>query len=122
MTRAQARKKCLALAGAEETFPFGPSNAVYKVAGSTSERFIDADDQCGGVKRLEFSQGRPVRGRREAAGSMRSRQGCPGLGIGQHADGRWMARVPQPDGDFGPILLHQELDQRRGIEVVGQRR
>jgi predicted DNA-binding protein (MmcQ/YjbR family) len=33
MTAARLRRACLALAGAEETFPFGPRNSVFKVAG-----------------------------------------------------------------------------------------
>ena len=33
MTPARLRKACLALPGAEETFPFGPENSVFKVAG-----------------------------------------------------------------------------------------
>jgi predicted DNA-binding protein (MmcQ/YjbR family) len=33
MTAARLRRACLALAGAEETFPFGPENSVFKVAG-----------------------------------------------------------------------------------------
>jgi predicted DNA-binding protein (MmcQ/YjbR family) len=33
MTAAQLRRACLALPGAEETFPFGPENSVFKVAG-----------------------------------------------------------------------------------------
>jgi hypothetical protein len=93
-----------------------------QVTRSAREGVIDADYECGGVKRLEFSLGRPVRGRREAAGSMSSCQGRSGFGVGQNTDSRRMARVPQPDGDLGPILLYEELDQRRGIEVEGQRR
>jgi predicted DNA-binding protein (MmcQ/YjbR family) len=33
MTAARLRRACLALPGAEETFPFGPQNSVFKVAG-----------------------------------------------------------------------------------------
>ena len=33
MTPARLRRACLALPGAEETFPFGPENSVFKVAG-----------------------------------------------------------------------------------------
>ncbi len=33
MTPAKLRKVCLALAGAEETFPFDPANSVFKVGG-----------------------------------------------------------------------------------------
>ena len=33
MTAARLRRACLALTGAEETFPFGPENSVFKVAG-----------------------------------------------------------------------------------------
>ncbi|HEX6459162.1 MAG TPA: MmcQ/YjbR family DNA-binding protein [Thermoleophilaceae bacterium] len=33
MTAARVRRACLALTGAEETFPFGPENSVFKVAG-----------------------------------------------------------------------------------------
>ena len=33
MTAARLRRACLALPGAEETFPFGPENSVFKVAG-----------------------------------------------------------------------------------------
>ena len=33
MTAARLRRACLALGGAEETFPFGPQNSVFKVAG-----------------------------------------------------------------------------------------
>src|SRR5213076_1721644 len=33
MTAARVRRACLALPGAVETFPFGPQNAVFKVAG-----------------------------------------------------------------------------------------
>ena len=33
MTAAKLRRACLALSGAEETFPFGPENSVFKVAG-----------------------------------------------------------------------------------------
>jgi hypothetical protein len=88
----------------------------------TSEPVIDADDQRGGVKRLEFSHDRPVGGCLEAPVSMSCGQDRPGLGIGQDTDSRRMARAPQPDGDFGPILLDEKLDQRRGVEVEGQRR
>lgn len=33
MTPAQLRRLCLKLAGAEETFPFGPETSVFKVGG-----------------------------------------------------------------------------------------
>jgi predicted DNA-binding protein (MmcQ/YjbR family) len=33
MTAARLRRACIGLAGAEETFPFGPENSVFKVAG-----------------------------------------------------------------------------------------
>jgi predicted DNA-binding protein (MmcQ/YjbR family) len=33
VTPAKLRKACLALAGAEETFPFDPANSVFKVGG-----------------------------------------------------------------------------------------
>ena len=33
MTAAQLRRLCLKLAGAEETFPFGPETSVFKVGG-----------------------------------------------------------------------------------------
>ena len=33
MTATRLRRACLALGGAEETFPFGPQNSVFKVAG-----------------------------------------------------------------------------------------
>jgi predicted DNA-binding protein (MmcQ/YjbR family) len=33
MTAARLRRACLALPGAEETFPFGPENSVFKVGG-----------------------------------------------------------------------------------------
>ena len=33
MTARELRDHCLALAGAEETFPFGPQTSVFKVAG-----------------------------------------------------------------------------------------
>ncbi|HKN93347.1 MAG TPA: MmcQ/YjbR family DNA-binding protein [Thermoleophilaceae bacterium] len=33
MTAARLRRACLALTGAEETFPFGPEASVFKVAG-----------------------------------------------------------------------------------------
>ena len=33
MTPAQLRRHCLKLAGAEETFPFGPETSVFKVGG-----------------------------------------------------------------------------------------
>ena len=33
MTPAQLRRMCLKLAGAEETFPFGPETSVFKVGG-----------------------------------------------------------------------------------------
>lgn len=33
MRSAQLRKRCLAFAGAEETFPFGPATSVFKVGG-----------------------------------------------------------------------------------------
>ncbi len=33
MTPAELRDRCLSLRGAEETFPFGPENSVFKVAG-----------------------------------------------------------------------------------------
>ena len=33
MTPAQLRRLCLKLSGAEETFPFGPENSVFKVGG-----------------------------------------------------------------------------------------
>jgi predicted DNA-binding protein (MmcQ/YjbR family) len=33
MTSAQLRHHCLRLAGAEETFPFGPETSVFKVGG-----------------------------------------------------------------------------------------
>ena len=33
MTPAQLRRHCLSLAGAEETFPFGPETSVFKVRG-----------------------------------------------------------------------------------------
>ena len=33
MTPAQLRRLCLTLAGAEETFPFGPETSVFKVSG-----------------------------------------------------------------------------------------
>ena len=33
MTSAQLRRCCLKLAGAEETFPFGPETSVFKVGG-----------------------------------------------------------------------------------------
>jgi predicted DNA-binding protein (MmcQ/YjbR family) len=33
MTASELRRYCLSLAGAEETFPFGPETSVFKVAG-----------------------------------------------------------------------------------------
>jgi predicted DNA-binding protein (MmcQ/YjbR family) len=33
MNAAALRKACLAMTGAEETFPFGPENSVFKVEG-----------------------------------------------------------------------------------------
>jgi predicted DNA-binding protein (MmcQ/YjbR family) len=33
MTPGELRECCLSFAGAEETFPFGPENSVFKVAG-----------------------------------------------------------------------------------------
>jgi len=33
MTAARLRRACLALPAAEETFPFGPENSVFKVSG-----------------------------------------------------------------------------------------
>jgi predicted DNA-binding protein (MmcQ/YjbR family) len=33
MTREELRQRCLSFPGAEETFPFGPENSVFKVAG-----------------------------------------------------------------------------------------
>jgi len=33
MKPSELRDRCLALPGAEETFPFGPENSVFKVAG-----------------------------------------------------------------------------------------
>jgi len=33
MNAAALRKACLAMTGAEETFPFGPENSVFKVSG-----------------------------------------------------------------------------------------
>jgi hypothetical protein len=33
-----------------------------------------------------------------------------------------MARAPQPDCEFRPILFDEKLDQRRAIEVERQRR
>jgi predicted DNA-binding protein (MmcQ/YjbR family) len=33
VTPAQLSRQCLALAGAEETFPFGPETSVFKVGG-----------------------------------------------------------------------------------------
>ncbi|MBV8221449.1 MAG: MmcQ/YjbR family DNA-binding protein [Solirubrobacterales bacterium] len=33
MKPAELRDRCLSLPGAEETFPFGPGNSVFKVAG-----------------------------------------------------------------------------------------
>lgn len=33
MTPTQLRRVCLALSGAEETFPFGPETSVFKVGG-----------------------------------------------------------------------------------------
>jgi predicted DNA-binding protein (MmcQ/YjbR family) len=33
MTARELRDRCLAFAGAEETFPFGPQTSVFKVAG-----------------------------------------------------------------------------------------
>ena len=33
MTRAELRDHCLSFVGSEETFPFGPENSVFKVAG-----------------------------------------------------------------------------------------
>jgi predicted DNA-binding protein (MmcQ/YjbR family) len=33
VTPAQLRSECLALSGAEETFPFGPETSVFKVGG-----------------------------------------------------------------------------------------
>ena len=33
MTPAQLRRRCLTLAGSEETFPFGPETSVFKVGG-----------------------------------------------------------------------------------------
>jgi predicted DNA-binding protein (MmcQ/YjbR family) len=33
MNPTQLRDRCLSLPGAEETFPFGPENSVFKVAG-----------------------------------------------------------------------------------------
>jgi predicted DNA-binding protein (MmcQ/YjbR family) len=33
MKPAELRNRCLSLPGAEETFPFGPENSVFKVAG-----------------------------------------------------------------------------------------
>lgn len=33
MTSGQLRRHCLSLAGAEETFPFGPETSVFKVSG-----------------------------------------------------------------------------------------
>jgi len=33
MKPAELRDRCLSLPGAEETFPFGPENSVFKVAG-----------------------------------------------------------------------------------------
>ena len=33
MTAARLRRACLALTGAEETFPFGPETSVFKVGG-----------------------------------------------------------------------------------------
>ncbi len=32
MKRAELRRRCLSLAGAEETYPFGPETTVFKVA------------------------------------------------------------------------------------------
>jgi predicted DNA-binding protein (MmcQ/YjbR family) len=33
VTAAELRRACLAMPGADETFPFGPENSVFKVAG-----------------------------------------------------------------------------------------
>lgn len=93
-----------------------------KIARATSQRVVDPHDQRGAVKRLEVSQSGAVRRRGQAAGSLGRGQRCSCLRVGQDTDRDGVARVPQPDGDLRPFLVDQELDQRRGVEVEGQRR
>jgi|GEM_PF-5023599 len=83
-----------------------------KIARVTSQRAVDPDDQRGAVKRLEVSQSGAVCSSGQAAGSPGRGQCCSCLRVGQDTDGHGVARVPQPDGDLGPFLIDEELDQR----------
>jgi len=51
MNPAELRKHCLSLAGAEETFPFGPETSVFKVGGKMfALSQLDADSLRVSVK------------------------------------------------------------------------
>lgn len=93
-----------------------------KITRATSQRVVDSDDQRGAVKSLEVGQSGAVPGRGQTAGSPSRGQCRSCLRVGQHTDGHGMVRVPQPDSDLGPFLIDEELDQRRRVEVEGQRR
>jgi hypothetical protein len=63
-----------------------------------------------------------VRGASQAPMTLRRSQGGASLRVGQDARDSGVGTTPEFGSEVGSTLDHDELDQRRGVEIEDQRR
>src|SRR4249919_3047025 len=92
------------------------------LASVTREALVDLDPDQLTRTRIEIRQRQRVLRGGESLRAAGGRKGCSPLGIGHHTGCDRVATLPELRDDIGAVLLHHQLDQRRGVEVEDQRR
>lgn len=96
---------------------------LFGTGASVSGKFLvyaDRDQVC--AEHLEGGERLTVLLLSEAMEAASSRKGRPALGVGKDAGRCGVGAAPKLGGQLGTILDHNELDQRRGVEVEDQAR
>lgn len=93
-----------------------------KLSGVARQAVVDGDYQQFRVDGLEVLERSAVAGGGQSTGAARRRERGASFGVGQDAGRGRVPGAPELGRQLGPLLLDDELDQRRGVEVESQRR
>lgn len=95
---------------------------IRLLAGAPGETLVDPDRDQLSLKRLKGLQCLAVTSAFQTPVTLGSRQCGSSLWVGEDTRNRYVSDAPKFAGQFRAVLLDNELDQRRGVEVDGQRR
>ena len=93
-----------------------------EVAGVAGQWFIERDGAQLGVELLERGDRADVRRCVDAARALSRGERCACLGVDELAGDQDVGAIPELDGELGAGFVEDQLDERRRVEVDGQRR